>query len=604
MSLMLSSYRYYRYNLKMLRLFILKQKSVVLFCLFLIGFTYSLSAQLESPRIEVVQINDSTILDLFLIAYTSRDMRTQVGLSNEYRSTFGISWMDGWPLYELSESPNQENITCQAFRKHYDNYSVWIKGYGINTASPSWLMLDSTMTIIEELPIAADNHGLDIDKNGKILYSEKEFSMQSFLQFGWLDTLTITGNTKSYNPDSGADSLLVRFLDLYTTDLVLDEYKNQGNFAGAFDWTHNNDNRVTRINDLIVNDRHLGARLIRGDSVLFWIGINDSLAIANNLNVLEKANADDYELKLAHNGREVPVGVFSPNDNPDSLYVSFFDNGTAERGYSRVIVYGIDLINQSHSIIFEQQFPYTPFAGSVEFLPDNGGMYLVNIPLVPDSFFVWIQTQEVDSIMEHISELGNQLYLMNLSGDTLASFQSIDGNLIYQAELLNKNELFDSWPEVVCINSIEDDYLLSVEGAIDSVEWYTIDNVLLGNNNSIEVPDGQYYYTFQYGITTGYSRLFHTGVCLTNTSQDFVASNATPLVYPNPVKSTVNFHLSSGNIFDEQHIKIYDLSGRLLKSQLLIGTYIDVSEFSSGTYYFTISTDLGLLTKGRFVKIE
>ena len=165
-----------------------KYKKAILY-LILMGSLYSVSAQMETSRLKVLQINDSTILDQFLIAYTNRDMRTQLGIPTNYRSAFGISWMNEWPLYEMTETSNPENIICQAFRKHYNNYSVWVKNYTGNSSVPSWLLLDSTMSVKEILPINADNHGLDIDANGNVLTTlDGNFGSSARLDFCIDDT--------------------------------------------------------------------------------------------------------------------------------------------------------------------------------------------------------------------------------------------------------------------------------------------------------------------------------------------------------------------------------------------------------------------------------
>jgi hypothetical protein len=342
------------------------------------------------------------------------------------------------------------------------------------------------------------------------------------------------------------------------------------------------------------------------DSVLYWIGVNDSLAEANEIPTLLKTTEGDFELMLPHNGREVESSVFSSSHNPDSLYLSYFDNGTVKRGYSRVIVYGIDRITQSHGIIFEENFPYSPFAGSVEFLPNMNGIYLVNVPYLPVPLGLirqWAMNGNTDSLDHYLPEMGNLLYLMNLSGDTLAAYRTRNANYIYQAELFTRDEIFDLWPEVICNNINSDEYLLNISQTVDSVKWYNGEQEFLSSTADIQVPSGAYYFTFKKGITTGFSRLYHTSDCVISGVVN--AEKSDIIIFPNPAKERLSFLFDPNSLNRALSLSIYNILGvEVISGEIAAESTIDIRYLPSGPYFYIFSDASKIINSGKFIKSE
>jgi hypothetical protein len=111
------------------------------------------------------------------------------------------------------------------------------------------------------------------------------------------------------------------------------------------------------------------------------------------------------------------------------------------------------------------------------------------------------------------------------------------------------------------------------------------DYVFNPNTNSIPL-------IYAHGTSTSYG--YHggnrgfTSVAVLSTKQENLLSFS---IYPNPSLDVVNVQLSNGT--SEAKVKIYDLSGRLMKTKFLKAndTKIDVNNLSSGIYYINVSTD-------------
>ncbi len=65
-------------------------------------------------------------------------------------------------------------------------------------------------------------------------------------------------------------------------------------------------------------------------------------------------------------------------------------------------------------------------------------------------------------------------------------------------------------------------------------------------------------------------------------------------VYPNPVADYLNISVGKQSV---KEVKIYSVSGALIKTASLKGTSIDVRELNSGIYMISVTTDKGVITK-------
>ena len=77
-------------------------------------------------------------------------------------------------------------------------------------------------------------------------------------------------------------------------------------------------------------------------------------------------------------------------------------------------------------------------------------------------------------------------------------------------------------------------------------------------------------------------------------------------LYPNPSSSTITFTHSLGNN-ESATCTIYDASGRLINSISFNGSgtqTIDVANYSSGLYYYTISVNTTIIARSKLVIIK
>lgn len=72
-------------------------------------------------------------------------------------------------------------------------------------------------------------------------------------------------------------------------------------------------------------------------------------------------------------------------------------------------------------------------------------------------------------------------------------------------------------------------------------------------------------------------------------------------LFPNPTQDYINLNLKSGNEIIK-NVSIYDLNGRLIKSDKALNNKVAVSELQSGTYIILIETTENQKFSGKFVK--
>ncbi len=72
-------------------------------------------------------------------------------------------------------------------------------------------------------------------------------------------------------------------------------------------------------------------------------------------------------------------------------------------------------------------------------------------------------------------------------------------------------------------------------------------------------------------------------------------------LFPNPAQDYINVSLKSGNE-TIKNVSIYDLNGRLIKSDKASDNKIAVSELQSGTYIILIENTENQKFSGKFVK--
>ena len=70
------------------------------------------------------------------------------------------------------------------------------------------------------------------------------------------------------------------------------------------------------------------------------------------------------------------------------------------------------------------------------------------------------------------------------------------------------------------------------------------------------------------------------------------------LVYPNPTNSVLNIDTKGERILS---IRIFNISGQLINSELNSDNTIDVSQFNNGMYIIQVETDNGVALS-RFIK--
>lgn len=149
--------------------------------------------------------------------------------------------------------------------------------------------------------------------------------------------------------------------------------------------------------------------------------------------------------------------------------------------------------------------------GSVDFLED--GTFLANVPYLPVAprvMYDFSMEDKIDSISYYGKHSGSRLFWMNIEGDTLAKFTTNDLAYIYSARVVDIPE----WPGIDCKFLPDGQLEMTPSGDKQVViSWYDGDDVI-GNTSSIKVNPGKnYYYTFQHGMATGYSRKLDEKKC-------------------------------------------------------------------------------------------
>ncbi len=98
-----------------------------------------------------------------------------------------------------------------------------------------------------------------------------------------------------------------------------------------------------------------------------------------------------------------------------------------------------------------------------------------------------------------------------------------------------------------------------------------------------------------HGASYGYATLNMAGQLSVN---ETVAENKNVLFYPNPAKQTLHFK----NRDEVKLIDIYEISGRKIKSAVLEGDQIDISDLKSGNYYLEITKKDGNVLYEKLIK--
>lgn len=81
------------------------------------------------------------------------------------------------------------------------------------------------------------------------------------------------------------------------------------------------------------------------------------------------------------------------------------------------------------------------------------------------------------------------------------------------------------------------------------------------------------------------------------------------IFYPNPVTTILHFlREETTTLTDEIHIKIYDITGRMLITKSIPSTAqsieFDMSEYFSGLYFFSAKSENQIIQNGTFIKVE
>ena len=112
-----------------------------------------------------------------------------------------------------------------------------------------------------------------------------------------------------------------------------------------------------------------------------------------------------------------------------------------------------------------------------------------------------------------------------------------------------------------------------------------------GAGGSASFTVGQIFYTTEYGeggsFAQGVQQPFE--IWVVTSVDDFGDINLTTTVYPNPTVQTLNLRVE-GVDFEGVYYQLYDLSGRLLKSDKVSSsvTRLDMSQLAASTYLLIV----------------
>ncbi len=215
----------------------------------------------------------------------------------------------------------------------------------------------------------------------------------------------------------------------------------------------------------------------------------------------------------------------------------------------------------------------------------------------------------------------NQVIAVNILENTTYNFDIMDAagctegvTIVVTNCSKTSVELVDFYGEVEAIgNELHwitatevESKLFRVERSLNGQDFEAIGEVEAAYMSNVEIkynlmdrnaPDGLSYYRLVEVDIYGNETLYNTITLRRN------AGNGQLALYPIPAKEVLNITLDS-EIDDQIELKLYDVSGKLLKSDKFVWTgshQIDLRSFSAGTYFLTIvSSDDILSTK--FVK--
>lgn len=110
---------------------------------------------------------------------------------------------------------------------------------------------------------------------------------------------------------------------------------------------------------------------------------------------------------------------------------------------------------------------------------------------------------------------------------------------------------------------------------------------------------GQTQYTFGYNPISLYEKTAPRA-----TTTDLIAKGSSMMLFPNPTNDVIKVQLQGDKAADWTTAELYDLHGRLIKSQLVRANQLrfDVSELAPSVYFITLKADNGAQTTEKFVK--
>lgn len=167
--------------------------------------------------------------------------------------------------------------------------------------------------------------------------------------------------------------------------------------------------------------------------------------------------------------------------------------------------------------------------------------------------------------------LSNNLMLKNLSCSfNQLSVLNLNNNILLTTLLCNSNQLINLF-----IKNGKDEYLIFDNNP--NLNFICTDQTQLNDvQNQVD----------SYGLTSTCSV---NSNCLLNNKQ---FSNTNLIIFPNPANDILQFD-STEKI---SKIEIYDISGKILKSNLNIENNLNLSEFTSGSYILKVYTENGITT--------
>lgn len=407
-----------------------------------------------------------------------------------------------------------------------------------------------------------DNHDYQVDQHGRKVYFTQRTELIDIrcLSGKPEDTAVLTLVPYLIVLDSMNQPLLVwRSMDHISPCEMYWEYRNSSGTYSALNWGHPNSARFANDGNILYSLRHIGVGKINisNGTILWKLGGKDTTAISL---------ADSMGYFLQHDFQQLPNGNYS-----------LFSNGDNSHNYMEGLVYSIDVVNKNATLVSRYRPQLTPqrqsvAMGSYEYKDDvsalNMGIYL---PLNSSS-------------RQKIGELfatGDRHLIAEITGPRL--------NPSYQLHQTN-------WS----IEQLRPKVSANFEGFLitDSLEqflnyqWYKVgaSSVSLAGTGVSFKPgaNGEYVVDVQVGLSGPIPVHLVSDPIVYNLTQ--VANNQLiqVQVYPNPINEFV--HVQTKTDFKEMIVT--NIFGQtLIKSRFK--EIIDVSSFSSGTYFITLITDRG-----------